>query len=73
MRPRRCIGRRGSFRAARLAVKAIVPVALAPEYEGRSGRLYKGGHEIKAPLYTLDPEVASRLWDATASLTRLSR
>ncbi len=55
------------------AVKTIVPVALAPEYEGRSGRFYKGGREIKAPSYTLDPEVASRLWDATASLTRLSR
>ena len=55
------------------AVKTIVPVALAPEYEGRSGRFYKGGHEIKAPSYTLDPEVASRLWDATMALTRLSR
>ena len=55
------------------AVKTIVPVALAPEYEGRSGRFYKGGREIKAPSYTLDPEVASRLWDATASLARLSR
>ncbi len=55
------------------AVETIIPVALAPEYEGRSGRFYKGGREIKAPSYTLDPVVASRLWDASASLTRLSR
>lgn len=52
------------------AVKTIAPIALAPEYEGRSGRFYKGGREIKAPSYTLDPKVASRLWEATASLTR---
>ena len=55
------------------AVKTIVPVALASEYEGRSGRFYKGGREIKAPSYTLDAEVAGRLWDAVASLNRLSR
>ena len=34
------------------AVKTIVPVALAPEYAGRSGRFYKDGREIKAPSYT---------------------
>ena len=55
------------------AVKTIIPVALAPEYDGRSGHFYKGGREIKAPSYTLDREVAIRLWDVTASLTRLSR
>ena len=55
------------------AVESIVPVALAAQYEGLTGRFYKGGREIEAPSYTRDPEVASRLWDVTASLTRLSQ
>ena len=55
------------------AVETIVPIALAPEYEGRTGRFYKAGREIEAPPYTRDPEVASRLWDVTASLTQLSQ
>jgi NAD(P)-dependent dehydrogenase (short-subunit alcohol dehydrogenase family) len=55
------------------AVESIVPVALAPEYEGRTGRFYKAGREIDAPSYTRDPEVARRLWDATASLAELGQ
>lgn len=53
------------------AAEAIVPIALAPEYEGLTGRFYHAGHEIDAPPYTRDPEVARRLWDVTAALTRL--
>jgi NAD(P)-dependent dehydrogenase (short-subunit alcohol dehydrogenase family) len=55
------------------AVESIVPIAVAPEYEGRTGRFYKAGREIDAPPYTRDPEVASRLWDVTASLTGLNQ
>jgi len=55
------------------AAESIVPVALAPEHEGRTGRFYKAGREIEAPSYTRDPEVAGRLWDVTASLTQLSQ
>ena len=55
------------------AADGIVPVVLAPEYEGQTGRFYKGGREIEAPAYTRDPEVARRLWDVMASLTGLDR
>ncbi len=55
------------------AVKGIVPVALAAEYEGRTGRFFKGGREIEAPSYTRDPRVARRLWEVTASLTGLDQ
>ncbi len=53
------------------AAASIVPVALAPEYEGRTGRFYKSGREVDAPSYTRDPEVAGRLWAATSSVTQL--
>ena len=53
------------------AAEAIVPLALAPEYEGLTGRFYHAGREIDAPPYTRDPEVARRLWDVTAALTGL--
>jgi NAD(P)-dependent dehydrogenase (short-subunit alcohol dehydrogenase family) len=54
------------------AAEAIVPIALAPEYEGLTGRFYHAGREIDAPPYTRDPEVARRLWEVTASLTGLA-
>jgi retinol dehydrogenase 14 len=54
------------------AAAAIAPLALAPEYAGRSGRFFRGGREIEPPPYTRDPEVAQRLWAACASLTSLS-
>jgi NAD(P)-dependent dehydrogenase (short-subunit alcohol dehydrogenase family) len=53
------------------AAEAILPVALAPEYEGRTGRFYKDGREIDAPSYTRDPEVAGRLWDALSTLAAI--
>jgi NAD(P)-dependent dehydrogenase (short-subunit alcohol dehydrogenase family) len=56
---------------ARVAA-AIAPLALAPEYADVTGRFFKNGREIKAPPYTLDPEIASRLWVASASLTKLT-
>jgi retinol dehydrogenase 14 len=54
------------------AAAAIAPLVLAPEYEGVSGRFFKGGREIDPPPYTLDPDVARRLWDAGTSLTGLT-
>jgi retinol dehydrogenase 14 len=50
---------------------AIAPLALSPEYAGRTGRFFTKGREIDAPPYTRDPEVARRLWDASAALTGL--
>jgi hypothetical protein len=55
------------------AAAAISPLALAPDFEGSSGRFFKGGHEIEPPPYTRDPEIASRLWTACAKLTHLSQ
>ena len=59
-----------SQRPARAAA-AIIPVALSPEYEGQTGRFFKGGRAIDPPSYSRDPDVARRLWDMTASLTGL--
>jgi len=56
---------------ARAAV-AIAPLVLSPEHAGVNGRFFKGGREIEAPPYTQDLDVARRLWDASASLTKLS-
>jgi NAD(P)-dependent dehydrogenase (short-subunit alcohol dehydrogenase family) len=53
------------------AAAAILALALSPDYEGKSGRFFKGRREIEPPPYTRDPEVAGRLWDASASLTKL--
>jgi NAD(P)-dependent dehydrogenase (short-subunit alcohol dehydrogenase family) len=54
------------------AAGAIAPLALDPAYEGLGGRFFKAGREIEPPPYTRDPEVARRLWDASAVLTKLS-
>jgi retinol dehydrogenase 14 len=53
------------------AAAAIVPLALSPEFRGRSGRFFKSGREIEPPAYTRDPGVARRLWEASATLTGL--
>ena len=53
------------------AAAAIAPLAIAPDYEGRSGLFYKQGREIDPPPYTRDPDVARRLWDVAASLAGL--
>jgi NAD(P)-dependent dehydrogenase (short-subunit alcohol dehydrogenase family) len=55
------------------AAAAIVPLALEPEYANLSGRFFKNGREIEAPTYTLDREVARRLWEADAALAGLDR
>jgi NAD(P)-dependent dehydrogenase (short-subunit alcohol dehydrogenase family) len=54
------------------AAAAIVPLALAAAYEGRSGRFYTAGREIEPPPYTRDPMVGRRLWTVGATLTGLS-
>jgi NAD(P)-dependent dehydrogenase (short-subunit alcohol dehydrogenase family) len=53
------------------AAAAIAPLALSPEYDGRTGLFYKAGREIDAPPYTRDVEVAGRLWEACATLSDL--
>lgn len=58
-------------RAPSRAGAAIAALALAPEYEGSSGRFFKDGREIEAPPYTRDPAVAGRLWGICATLTGL--
>jgi hypothetical protein len=59
-------------RAPAGAGAAIASLALAPEYEGVSGRFFKAAREIEAPPYTRDPAVAGRLWGICAALTGLS-
>jgi retinol dehydrogenase 14 len=68
--PVRWVSRLVSAPPERIAA-AIAPLALSPEYAGRTGRFFTKGREIDAPPYTRDPEVARRLWDASATLTRL--
>ena len=51
------------------AARAIVPLALAPEYEGMTGRFFKSGREIEPPPYTRHAEVARHLWAVCESLT----
>ncbi len=53
------------------AAAAIAPLALSPEFEGMTGRFFHAGHEIEAPAYTRDPQVARRLWEVAAALTGL--
>jgi len=54
------------------AAAAIVPLALAPDYAGLTGRFFKGGREIEPPPYTRDPEIARRLWTVSTELTHLT-
>ena len=53
------------------AAAAIAPLALSPEYEGKTGRFFHAGREIDPPAYTRDRQEARRLWDAAAALTAL--
>ncbi len=53
------------------AAAAIAPLALSPEFEGRTGRFFHAGHEIDPPAYARDPQAARRLWDAASALTGL--
>lgn len=53
------------------AAKAIAPLALSPDYAGRTGLFFKGGREIQAPAYTRDRDIARRLWAVSAELTDL--
>ena len=53
------------------AAAGIAPLALAPDYDGLSGRFFKSGREIEAPPYTRDPDVARRLWEVSSTLTGL--
>jgi len=54
------------------AATAITPLALAPEYEGQTGRFFRAERQLDAPPYSRDPEVGRRLWEVCVSLTNLS-
>jgi hypothetical protein len=45
-------------------------IAGAMNADLHTGRFYTKGRQIDAPPYTRDPEVARRLWEACATLTR---
>jgi NAD(P)-dependent dehydrogenase (short-subunit alcohol dehydrogenase family) len=51
------------------AAKTIVPLALDPAFEGRSGQFFHHAKAIDPPKSTRDPDVARRLWDVSAELT----
>ena len=53
------------------AAAAIAPLALSPEFEGRTGRFFHAGREIDPPAYANDRQAARRLWDAATALTAL--
>ena len=50
------------------AAEAIVRLALAPEYTGRTGRFYHKGKEIQADPYAYDASMQQRLWEVSAAL-----
>jgi NAD(P)-dependent dehydrogenase (short-subunit alcohol dehydrogenase family) len=51
------------------AAKSIVPLALDPAFEGRSGQFFHHAKAIAPPASTRDADVAQRLWDVSAELT----
>jgi NAD(P)-dependent dehydrogenase (short-subunit alcohol dehydrogenase family) len=51
------------------AAKTIVPLAIDPAFEGRSGQFFHHAKAIDPPASTRDPDVARRLWDVSAELT----
>jgi NAD(P)-dependent dehydrogenase (short-subunit alcohol dehydrogenase family) len=56
-------------RSPKAAVESIVPLALAPEYAGRSGLFFHKGRAIDPPKPAQDPDVARRLWETCEQLT----
>ena len=62
-------GLRPFSRSPESAVKTIVPLALDPAFEGRSGQFFHHAKAIDPPASTRDPDVARRLWDVSAELT----
>ncbi len=54
------------------AIESIVPLALAPEFAGTTGRLFHRARQIDSPPYTRDPETGRRLWEVSARLVGLS-
>lgn len=56
-------------RSPEAAAASIVPLALAPEYSGRSGLFFHKGRAIDPPAPARDPDVARRLWEICEQLT----
>jgi NAD(P)-dependent dehydrogenase (short-subunit alcohol dehydrogenase family) len=65
----RVVTRFGS-RSPALAGAAIAQLATAPEYAGKTGRLYLDGKEIEAPARSRDEGLQRRLWEVSERLTR---
>ena len=53
------------------AAKTIAPLALDPVFADRSGQFFHHAKAIDPPKSTRDPDVARRLWNVSADLTRL--
>jgi NAD(P)-dependent dehydrogenase (short-subunit alcohol dehydrogenase family) len=53
------------------AAEAIVRLATAPEFAGKSGGFYKDAKEIEPPAYACDVNAQQRLWEVSARLTKL--
>jgi len=54
------------------AVESILPLAMAPEFEGLSGRFFHRARQIEPPPYTRDPDIGRRLWETCAELVGLT-
>ena len=55
------------------AAKTIVPLALDPAFEGRSGQFFHHAKATDPPASTRDPDIARRLWDVAAELTGIEQ
>lgn len=51
------------------AGQALADLALAPAFEGQSGKFFSNGKEIQSNAYSHDPQNQSRLWKASVAAT----
>jgi NAD(P)-dependent dehydrogenase (short-subunit alcohol dehydrogenase family) len=63
-------GIRPFSRSPEAAAKTIIPLALDPAFADRSGLFFHNGRAIDPPASTRDADVARRLWDVCAELSR---
>ena len=49
--------------------EAILPAAIAPEFEKTTGKFFYRGKEIEAPGYAYDHDAQERLWNVSEALT----
>jgi NAD(P)-dependent dehydrogenase (short-subunit alcohol dehydrogenase family) len=60
-------------RSADRVARDILPQATSPEFADRTGRFFHRGREISPPPYTLDEDVARKLWDVSLRLSDATR